>query len=143
MPSTNVLLVDDDVNLLHGISRALHKQPFQLFTARSANEALDIVKAHQIALIVCDERMPGRSGTELCAWIAKYCPEIVRIIMTGYTSPETTMRAINHGRVFRYFSKPCDPAELTESIREGLELHAAGAGYELDPTTLKFIGHEE
>lgn len=123
--SATVLLVDDDPNLLRGVCRALHKQPFNLVTARSAEEALTIVKARPIAVIVSDERMPGKSGTELLAWIAKHCPEIVRIVLTGHTTPETTMRAVNEGRVFRFFSKPCNPLELGLALLDGIELHRA------------------
>ena len=128
MPSNEVLLVDDDVNLLRGLSRALRCQPFRLLTARSAEEALAVVKKHPVGVVVTDERMPGQSGTELLAWIARECPEVVRIVLTGHTTPETTMRAVNHGRVFRFFSKPCDPAELAEAIRDGLDLHASACG---------------
>lgn len=125
MPTTDVLLVDDDANLLRGVCRALKGQPFQIMTARSAEEALAVVKSHPIGVIVCDERMPGQSGTELLSWVAQHYPEVVRIVLTGHTTPETTMRAINEGRVFRFFSKPCDPTDLAIAIHEGLELHAA------------------
>lgn len=137
MATPDVLLVDDDPNLLRGICRNLRAQPFQLLTARSANEALAVVKAHTIGVIVCDERMPGGSGTELLAWIAKHCPEVVRIVLTGHTTPQTTMRAINEGRVFRFFSKPCDPTELAIAIHEGLELHAAATGGTLEPLSIE------
>ncbi|TWT99308.1 Hydrogenase transcriptional regulatory protein hupR1 [Botrimarina colliarenosi] len=123
MPARDVLLVDDDANLLHGICRSLRGQPFRLLTARSGEEAKAIIQSHPIGVIVCDERMPGQSGTQLLAWIARNCPEVVRIVLTGHTTPETTMRAINEGRVFRFFSKPCPPFDLAMAIREGLELH--------------------
>ncbi len=120
MKNANVLLVDDDAKLLHGISRTLRDQPFKLLTARTADEALHIIKSHPIHVVVSDERMPGKSGTELLAWIAEQCPDVVRIFMTGYTTPNTTERAINEGRVFRYFSKPFDSREMGEAIIEGL-----------------------
>lgn len=125
MAIPEVLLVDDDPNLLRGLGRALRSQPFTLLTCRSAEEALAIVKARRIGVVVSDERMPGRSGTELLAWIAREAPEVVRIVLTGHTTPETTMRAINEGRVFRFFSKPCNPFDLALAIRDGLELHEA------------------
>ena len=127
MPCSDVLLVDDDANLLRGISRALRNEPFRVWTARSAEEALAAVKSRPIGVIVSDERMPGASGTELLAWIARECPEVVRIIMTGYTTPETTMRAVNEGRVFRFFSKPLSTDELAKAICDGLDLHMADA----------------
>lgn len=117
----NILLVDDDTNLLLGLARALREQPYQIFTARSAEEALPVVKAHPIAVVVSDEQMPGQSGTELFAWMARHCPDITRIVLTGHNSQETTMRAVNEGKVFRYFSKPCHPLELGMAIRDGID----------------------
>ncbi|MEO1496231.1 MAG: response regulator [Planctomycetota bacterium] len=133
MELTNVLLVDDDPNLLAAICRTLRDQPFRLLTARSADEALTVVKSHPVAVVVSDEQMPGKSGTELLAWVAKHCPEIVRIVLTGHNSPETTMRAVNEGRVFRFFAKPVNSAELAMAIRDGIELHEAAIGPRLEP----------
>lgn len=116
----NVLLVDDDANLLRGLARSLRDQPYRVYTARSAEEALPIVKAHPISVVVSDERMPGRSGTELFTWMATYCPEVTRIVLTGHSSPEVTMRAVNQGQVFRFFAKPVHPAELAMAIRDGI-----------------------
>ncbi len=117
----NILLVDDDADILRGLSRALRQQPYRIFTARSAEEALPIVKAHPVAVVVSDEQMPGRSGTELFAWMAKHCPEVTRIVLTGHNSAESTMRAVNQGQVFRFFAKPCQPVELAMAIRDGID----------------------
>ena len=112
MQTLDVLLVDDDANLLRGVCRSLRGQPFQLLTSRSAEDALTVVKSRPIGVIVCDERMPGQSGTELLAWIAKHCPEVVRIVLTGHTTPEMAMRAINEGRVFRFLQNQMLPAKF-------------------------------
>ena len=117
----HVLLVDDDLNLLRGLTRALHQQPYEIMTAGSAEEARDILKRWPVSLVVSDENMPGTSGTEFMAWIVKQCPDIVRIVLTGSESPETAMRAINEGFVYKYFTKPCDTFELAMAIRTGLE----------------------
>lgn len=128
--ANDVLLVDDEANVLHGLSRALRDQPYRVYTARSAEEALPIIKSHPIAVAVCDEQMSGRKGTELFAWMAQHCPEVTRIVLSGHSSPEMTMRAINDGRVFRYFTKPCHPVEIAMAIRDGIDLHESltGAG---------------
>lgn len=120
-----VLLVDDDQNVLRGLCRNLRDQPFELLTARSAEEALPILKSRPVAVVVSDEQMPGRSGTELFAWMASACPEVVRIVLTGHVSQEATMRAVNHGKVFRYFAKPCHTLEIAMAIREGIALNEA------------------
>ena len=124
--ANTVLLVDDDAHILYGLSRALRQQPYQLYTARSGEEAIRMVKLHDIDVIVVDENMPGMSGCDVLAWIAKNCPQVVRIVLTGYASIETAMRAINEGLVFQFFTKPCNDAHLAIAIRKALE-HKAQA----------------
>jgi two-component system, probable response regulator PhcQ len=116
-----VLLVDDDNNLLHGLARALHKQPYQLYTARSAKEAMLVLKSHPVDVIVADEQMPGMSGSDLLAWVAQKYPEVARIVLTGQATTETAIRAINQCAVFRFFSKPCKDVQLALAIRAALE----------------------
>ncbi|MCA9174598.1 MAG: response regulator [Planctomycetales bacterium] len=123
-----VLLVDDEPNLLHSLSRTLRGQPYQIYTARSAEEAKDILIKHRVHLIVTDENMRGMRGSDLLAWVAEQMPEVVRIVLTGQPSVPTMTRAINEGRVFRFFTKPCNDVELAMAIRDGLELQAAEQG---------------
>lgn len=118
-----VLLVDDDVNLLRGLSRTLRKQPYRVLTARSAEEAEDVVRRHPVSVVVSDERMPGKCGTEMLGWVAENCPEIVRIVLTGYPMPDTIRRAATHGRAFRFFTKPFDSCDLASAILEAIHLH--------------------
>jgi len=120
-----VLLVDDDENLLCGLRRALHRQPFQIFTARGGEEALALLKTHNIDVIVADERMPGLSGNELLAWVAENCPQVMRIILTAYAETNSAIRAINEAGVFRYFTKPCNEARLVTAIHQAIEEKAS------------------
>lgn len=117
-----VLLVDDDPNILHGLARALRHQPYHLYTATSGEEALLILKGHNVDVIVSDEQMPGMCGSELLAWVAENCPEVARIVLTGRPTVEAAIRAINEGSVYQYFTKPCNPAHLAVAIRKALEL---------------------
>ena len=116
-----VLLVDDEPNVLHGLTRALRQQRYRINTARSAEEAMDILKAHRVDLIVSDENMPGTCGTSFLSWVADHFPEVTRIILTGQPTVSSALRAINEGGVYRYFTKPCDIIELALAIRHGLE----------------------
>jgi DNA-binding NtrC family response regulator len=116
-----VLLVDDESNVLHGLSRAFRHQPFDLFTARSGEEAMDILKRQTVHVVVADEQMPGMRGGDLLAWIAKYFPKTTRIVLTGHPTAEAAIRAINEGVVYRYFTKPCNAVELALAIRRALE----------------------
>jgi two-component system, probable response regulator PhcQ len=121
----SVLLVDDDKNLLAGLVRILHKQPFHIYTARCGEEAIDFLKTRDIDVIVADERMPGMSGVELLTWVAENCPEVMRIVLTGHAQAETAIRAINDAGVCYFFTKPCNEARLAVTIRRVLERKAS------------------
>ncbi|OHB73263.1 MAG: hypothetical protein A2V70_20135 [Planctomycetes bacterium RBG_13_63_9] len=116
-----VLLVDDDENILHGLARALRRQPYQLYTAALAEEAVWILKTHRVDVIVADEKMPGMGGGDLLAWTAEHFPDVMRIMLTGHATVDSAIRAINKGSVFHYFIKPCRDADLAVAIRKALE----------------------
>jgi two-component system, probable response regulator PhcQ len=117
----SVLLVDDDNNLLAGLVRVLHNQPFSIHTARSAEEAIDFLRTRRIDVIVADERMPGMTGIELLTWVAVNCPNVARIVLTGHAETDTAIRAINDAGVAFFFTKPCNEAKLAIAIRNILE----------------------
>lgn len=116
-----VLLVDDDKNILHGLTRALRRQPYRLYTAQSGEEAMWILKTHELDVIVADEKMPGISGGELLAWVAEHYPAVARIVLTAHATTESAIRAINEGGVCQFFTKPCNHLHLAVAIREALE----------------------
>jgi response regulator RpfG family c-di-GMP phosphodiesterase len=116
-----VLLIDDDQSVLHGLARALRNQPYRILTATSGEEAMLAVKGHDIDVVVADEHMPGMSGGELLVWIADHCPEVMRIVLTGHPTVESMISAINEGRVYQFFTKPCNPAHLGVAICKALE----------------------
>jgi two-component system, probable response regulator PhcQ len=119
-----VLLVDDDANLLHAVSRALRKEPYTIKIATSASEALQLLEQCPVDVVVSDERMPGMTGTTFLARVQEQYPDTIRIMMTGETALEVAVQAINEGQVYRFFTKPCNPIELATGIRQGL-MHRA------------------
>jgi len=116
-----VLLIDDDENVLFGLQRALRKEPYQLLTARSGDEAMMILKNREVDVIVVDEVIPGVSGSDLLAWTAENAPDTIRIMLTGNASTAIAIRAINEGRVYNFFTKPCDDVQLAIAIRKAIE----------------------
>ena len=116
-----VLLVDDNERFLDGLGYLLQRERFQLRTARSGQQAIQLLESRQIDVVVTDERMPGMSGNDLLAWIVQNCPEVMRIVLTGHPSDTVAIRAINEGSVFRFLTKPCDGLELAGAIREALQ----------------------
>ncbi|TWU60255.1 Hydrogenase transcriptional regulatory protein hupR1 [Rubripirellula tenax] len=117
----SILIVDDDVNLLSGLRRTLHSQPYDLFTANSAEIAIDMFRRKAFDLVVVDQKMSGLTGSELITWIAKEFPETVRLMLTGHADVNMMMDAINKGKVFRFLTKPCHSVDIALAILEGLE----------------------
>jgi DNA-binding NtrC family response regulator len=120
MPHT-VLLVDDDPNVLDGLSRALRKEPYEIATAASAEAALALMDAQPVDVVVADQNMPGMNGTELLARIRASYPKTMRLMLTGAASVEVAIRAINMGEIFRFMTKPCDPDEVGAAIRQAIQ----------------------
>lgn len=119
-----ILLVDDDPNVLAGLTRVLHREPYTILTANNAEEASRLLKDLGIDLIVCDQEMPGMSGTEFLAKVAVEHPDTVRIVLTGHPTLPTALQAINEGKVYQFLTKPCNEIDLAITIRHALEQQA-------------------
>lgn len=115
-----ILLVDDEPLVTEGLSRALFAEPLRFLTANSARQAIEILEAEQVDVIVSDECMPEVSGSELLCEVRRRFPDVVRIILTGQSDLDSTIRAINQAAVFRYLRKPCSPQRVAAAIREAL-----------------------
>jgi len=112
-----VLLVDDEPLNRDLLRRALIFD-YELLEASDAGEALGLLERHgEIAVVVCDQMMPGRSGTDLARDIRGRWPDKVAVLLTGYEDAAEVAEARRDGAVFEVLAKPC----LTEKIREGVE----------------------
>ncbi len=116
-----VLLVDDDPDVLDGLRRGLRREPYEIRIAPSSEEALRTLVTHDVDLVVSDHHMPGTLGTELLERIRQHRPDTIRILLTGCQDFEVAMHAVNHGEVYRVFSKPCPTSELARAIREAFK----------------------
>jgi two-component system response regulator HupR/HoxA len=118
-----ILVVDDEPASVELIRITLGLE-FPVHTATSGERALQILAEHpEIALAIIDQRMPGMTGTEFIQRTVDPYPNLVRVILTGFTDVESLIEAINAGRVYRYLTKPWKKDELTGVVRQGLELH--------------------
>lgn len=108
-PSHYVLYIDDEaqaVKYFHDFFGA----EFPVLTATNIPEARKIIheRGREIAIIVSDQRMPSGSGVELLSEVNQQCPEIIRVLTTAYASLDSSLLAINQGRIFAYVTKPWD-----------------------------------
>lgn len=123
-PKTKVLVVDDERDNLDLLYRTFRRD-FNVLKADSGARALDLLAAEgEVAVIISDQRMPEMKGTEFLSRTVPQFPDTMRIILTGFTDVEDLVEAINSGQVYRYMTKPWDPAELKAVVEQAAETHA-------------------
>jgi response regulator RpfG family c-di-GMP phosphodiesterase len=113
----SLLLVDDEPEILYSLKGLLRRE-FNLFTAESGKEALQILQEHPIHVVMTDQRMPEMTGVELMGRVRNEHPDAIRIVFTGYADIKAVIEAINNGGLFRYITKPWDPDDLVATLRE-------------------------
>lgn len=118
-----VLFVDDEKNILNSLVRLFRREGYNILTADSGREGLDILKSAKVAVLVSDHRMPGMDGAEFLARAKEVSPSSIRFMLTGYADITAVVSAINKGEVYRYITKPWNDDELKLVIREAVERH--------------------
>ena len=118
--SEKVLYVDDDPNILAAHRRTLRNQ-FTVETAQGGREGLEII-AHNgpFAVVISDMRMPEMDGVEFLAKVKEITPDIVRIMLTGNADLQTSIDAVNKGKIFQFLTKPCPKETLVKSVEMAL-----------------------
>jgi diguanylate cyclase (GGDEF)-like protein len=106
-----IAVIDDDRYVLATLTATLQER-FNVLSGTNADEAQQLFQEHEIDIVLCDQRMPGRSGVQLLEWVKDHHPRTIRLLMSGYAELEDAVVAINHCQVFRYLFKPWRPEEL-------------------------------
>ncbi|WP_339945237.1 response regulator [Novipirellula sp.] len=122
--SHSILIVDDEPDVLFSLTGLLRRD-FTVHTATSGTEALQIMEEHPVHVIMTDQRMPSMTGSELMQKVRNAHPEAIRIIFTGYADTRAVVDAINQGELYRYITKPWDPDDLLEMLKEAALRHDA------------------
>src|SRR5262245_44366271 len=115
-----ILYVDDEPTNLQAMEYLLEDK-FTLLTASTGEQALEMLAAQDIAVLIADMRMPGMNGAELCARARELKPDVVRMIMTAYVDVHAAVESINRGQISRYISKPYRKQELLEILRNAVD----------------------
>ncbi|MCB0804676.1 MAG: response regulator [Bacteroidales bacterium] len=118
----NILYVDDEEQNLFSF-RATFRREYNIFTAISGKEGMEIMHNNDIHLIITDQRMPEMTGIQFLEKILPVYPDPIRMILTGFSDVEAIVEAINTGRVFRYITKPWDERELRMTIENARQLY--------------------
>jgi class 3 adenylate cyclase len=115
----NILYVDDEENNLNSFRAALRRD-YNVFTALSGEEGMEILSKNDIHVVITDQRMPHMTGVQFLQRIPGD-QDNIRIILTGFTDMDSIIEAINTGKVYRYIKKPWDKDELKITIDNAVE----------------------
>jgi two-component system response regulator HupR/HoxA len=115
-----LLLVDDEPANLQKLQRTFMEQ-YGVHLAQSGEEALQILHRVPIDAIITDQKMPNMTGIEFLELSQKNYPNLVRIVLTGFTEVGDLIAAINTGKVHKYITKPWEPDDLRLTVQDALE----------------------
>ena len=115
-----LLFVDDEKSVLDALRRACRAIKCEVFVAISGAEGLRIMEQHEIDLVVSDMRMPEMTGAEFLEQVAQKYSATIRILLTGYADIESTIAAINQGKIYSYLSKPWDNDQIKTVLEQAL-----------------------
>lgn len=121
-PLPPILYVDDEKDNLTVFNSAFRRN-YDIHLASSGREGLEIMKKHEIQMIITDQRMPGLTGTAFLERTLPEYPDCIRIILTGFSDIDAVIEAINKGKIYRYITKPWDREEMKITIDNGLETY--------------------
>jgi response regulator RpfG family c-di-GMP phosphodiesterase len=119
--SATLLFVDDEANVLKSLRRLFHNEPYNTYFAASGAEGLELLRQTPVDLIISDMRMPEMNGAEFLTEAFKQWPDTIRILLTGYADMQSTIDAVNKGRIYNYCNKPWNDDELKLLVRNALE----------------------
>lgn len=135
----SILFVDDESFVTSSIQRALLDRPYRVLTATSGEEALNLLQNEVVDVVVSDERMPGLSGAEFLTQVRQRRPDVIRVMMTGYSSLDSAARAINDAAVFRLIQKPVSFDRLLAVLEEAVSARRVGIATPARPPTAEVV----
>ena len=106
-----ILYIDDEKAALFNFEQLFHDD-FEIYTAISAAQGMEILDKTDIQIIVSDQRMPDKTGIQFFAEVAQLYPNTIRILLTAYSEAEVIIDAINRGQVYQYITKPFETGNL-------------------------------
>jgi serine phosphatase RsbU (regulator of sigma subunit) len=121
-PLQPILYLDDERDNLIVFNSAFRRD-YEVHLASSGLEGIEILRKHEIMVIITDQRMPEMTGIQFLEKIIPDYPYAIRMIMTGFSDIEAIIQAINTGRVYRYITKPWNKEELKINIDKAIEIY--------------------
>ena len=117
-----ILIVDDEINNLQLLKRTFRNK-YKILTASNGLEGLETLKKNidDVSLIVSDHKMPIMEGTKFLEEANIIAPDVIKILLTGFSDIEIITDAVNKCNLFQYILKPFNPDELQTVVKNGID----------------------
>ncbi len=120
--TVRILCVDDEKNVLRALERLFIDDGYEILTALSEDEGLEILrKVQPVQIVISDYRMPGTNGVDFLKKVCRHWPDTVRIVLSGYADTAAVVSAVNEGQIYKFIPKPWNDDELKMTISNALE----------------------
>lgn len=120
MIKKSILLIDDEETILQGMAYLLEQEGYEVSTAQSGEEGLEIFRKEEPHLVITDLMMEGIGGIEVLTQIKEISPKTMVMILTGYGEMESAIDALHFG-ASEYLFKPCKNSELLHRVANCME----------------------
>lgn len=118
--TAHILVVDDESAIRYSITKTLQRVGYQVDSAASGEEAIQLMGQKDYNVVLTDIRMPGISGVELLSRVKKEAPDAIVILLTGYASLDTAVESLRLG-AHDYLIKPSSSQDIRDSVARGIE----------------------
>jgi len=115
-----VLVVDDEEPIRNALRKYLKQQQFEVYTAASAEESLQQLRLHKVALMLSDIRMPGTSGVDLVPQALEIEPDLAILMLTAVNDATSAALCMQRGAL-DYLTKPIELADLGRAVQRALK----------------------
>ena len=120
MFNIRILVVDDEMIVCESCKRILEEEGYEVDTALSGMEAFEKMKESPFDVVITDLKMPGIDGMEVLRTFRREYPDVIVIMITGFSTVETAVEAMKLG-AFDYIPKPFTPDEVSIVVKKAVE----------------------
>ena len=120
METLKLMLVDDEKRYLQTTAKLMKKKGIEVVTAQSGEQALDLLRTHDVHVVILDIKMPGMDGFKTLRAIKTLYPQVEVIMLTGHATMDSAIEGLQFG-AFDYVMKPADIDDIVNKAYEAFE----------------------
>jgi DNA-binding NtrC family response regulator len=120
LETLKLMLVDDEKRYLQTTAKLMEKKGIEVVTAQSGEQALDLLRTHDVHVVILDIKMPGMDGFKTLRAIKTLYPQVEVIMLTGHATMDSAIEGLQFG-AFDYVMKPADIDDIVNKAYEAFE----------------------